>query len=314
MTLRAPIVPIPSTAPDDPRVGQLLGRAVKRPEDANCVMIGFPVDEGVRRNGGRPGAALGPDAIRRCLYKMTPDAREYDAFVAYLEGTADLGDIEPTGDLETDQAELGRVVAPHLARGATVVVLGGGHETSFGHFLGYVDAGKTARVVNWDAHPDVRSLVNGKGHSGSPFRQMLEHESKCCAGLSVCGLNPFSAAKAHLEFLEANSGRVVFRDGVSTTEIQSVIWSLRGDAFVSFDLDGLQQSVAPGVSAPNPHGLALDLWLRAAELAGTNSAVRSMDIVELCPPQDRDDQTARVAALTVWYFLRGRSAQSESSS
>jgi formiminoglutamase len=307
MTLRSPNVPVPSTAADDPRVGHLLGRAIKQPDEANCVIIGFPVDEGVRRNGGRPGAALGPDAIRRCLYKMTPDAREYDAFVAYLERTVDLGDIEPTGDLETDQAALGRVVAPHLARGATVVVLGGGHETSFGHFLGYVEAGMSVHVVNWDAHPDVRPLLNGKGHSGSPFRQMLEHESKRCASYAVCGLNAFSTAKAHLDYLKEHGCRAIFRDdGISPKTVHELILSLRGDAFVSFDLDALSQLQAGSVSAPNAHGLGLQFWTMAADGAGANPGVRSIDIVELCPPLDRDDQTARVAALTVWCFWRGR--------
>jgi len=29
------------------------------------------------------------------------------------------------------------------------------------------------------------------------------------------------------------------------------------------------------------------------------------DVCELCPPHDRDGQTARLAALTVWEILRG---------
>jgi formiminoglutamase len=74
---------------------------------------------------------------------------------------------------------------------------------------------------------------------------------------------------------------------------------------VSFDLDALNQGEAPGVSAPNAAGLSSALWLAAAYVAGRSRAVTSADVVELNPRVDRDDQTARVAALTVWWLLRG---------
>ncbi len=306
MTLRPSTVPIPDSKPDDPRIGNLLGGAVSRPEEAECIIAGFPVDEGVRRNGGRAGAAHGPEAIRRCLYKMTPDTRQFEASVRYLERVVDLGDIESIGDLEADQFALGAALAPHLARGATVIVLGGGHETSFGHFLGYASAGLRVQVLNWDAHPDVRPLVDGKGHSGSPFRQILQHESNCCTGYIAAGLNPHSTARAHLDFLAERGCQFLFRDAVSAVKVQELTWALQDNAFVTFDLDALPQVIAPGVSAPNADGLALELWLLAAELAGMSSAVRSLDVVELCPAYDRDDQTARIAALTIWRFWSGR--------
>jgi arginase family enzyme len=76
---------------------------------------------------------------------------------------------------------------------------------------------------------------------------------------------------------------------------------------VSFDLDGLDTAVAPGVSAlsPSSGGLQPQTWFTAARLAGTDVRCTSFDIVELNPTFDRDEQTARVAALTIWNFLSG---------
>src|SRR5438105_3701192 len=105
---------------DDPRVGNLLGSDTT-PDAARVVLVGFPTDDGVRRNGGRPGAAQGPEAIRRALWNLTPDTEQFDTFCELLRHTADLGDVAVTGDLEADQAALGRVLAPHLARGAVAV-------------------------------------------------------------------------------------------------------------------------------------------------------------------------------------------------
>src|SRR6476659_9227346 len=126
-------VPVPDTAPDDPRLGHLLGTATT-PDKAAVVIVGFPVDDGVCRNGGRVGAAQGPAAIRQALFRLTPDPENPAEFANLLGRTIDLGDLKPTGDLEADQENLGEVLAPHLSRGAVPIVLGGGHETAYGHF------------------------------------------------------------------------------------------------------------------------------------------------------------------------------------
>src|SRR6476659_4838866 len=124
--LRRPDIPPVRSDPEDPRVGNLLGTGTT-PETADVVIVGFPTDEGVRRNGGRPGAAEGPDALRRALWQMTPDPERTDDFIDLVSGTADLGNLAITGDLESDQEALGRLLAPHLIRGAIAIVLGGGH-------------------------------------------------------------------------------------------------------------------------------------------------------------------------------------------
>ncbi len=290
------------TDADDPRVGDLLATGA---DDARVVLIGFPSDEGVRRNGGRPGAAAGPAAIRAVLRRLTPDVANAPAFSALLARTADLGDVPVTGDLEQDQAALGELVAAQLADGRFVIVLGGGHETAYGHFLGYARAGRPTAILNWDAHADVRPPPDGRGHSGSPFRQALEHPGGGCRGYSVAGLLPHAVAVAHLEIVGA-SGRAVPRAALhDAAAVDAVYAALDGPTFVSFDLDAVDQASAPGVSAPATGGLSVELWLHAASAAGASPLVTSADVVELCPPFDRDGQTARLAALTVWHLLRG---------
>ena len=289
---------------DDPRIGDLIGTATT-PQTARAVLVGFPVDEGVRRNGGRVGAAQGPAAIRQALFKLTPDAEQFDSFADFICHTADLGDLKPTGDLESDQAALGELLAPHLDRGAIAIVLGGGHETAYGHFLGYSRRNRQVNVLNWDAHPDVRPLKNGKGHSGSPYRQMLEHPSGACANYTVAGLNPPTVAKAHLDYLTSHGGTAHFNTAISFHAIEQIYARCENATLVSFDLDAVDQAVAPGVSAPAAGGLSVHVWLYAAHAAGKCGTVGSIDVVELCPPLDPDGRTARLAARTVWEFLRG---------
>ena len=141
-----PTVDIPETAGDDPRLGQLMSRDPDEIGQARVVLLGFGSDEGVRRNGGRPGAAQAPDAIRQALYKLTPDARCIDAFTGLLRHTVDLGNLHLLPSMEANQERLGKALGPLLKRGALPVVLGGGHETSYGHFLGRVQRNKVRSI------------------------------------------------------------------------------------------------------------------------------------------------------------------------
>lgn len=305
-TFARPEVPIPSTADDDPRLGQLIGR---EPEAPRVVLVGFPVDEGVRRNGGRPGAAAAPTEIRRALYRLTPDARAGAPFIDLLLRTRDLGDLISTGDLEQDQTQLAEVVGGALAAGAFPIVLGGGHETAYGHFLGYVWAKRPVTILNWDAHPDVRALKEGRGHSGSPFLQALLHPSGICQRYDVAGLLPQSCAAAHLALVKKHRGQAIWRDALTAAKIPRLYRARRKDTLVTFDIDAADQSIAPGVSAPATGGLTAAEWLTAAYEAGRCPQVTSCDLVEMNPTHDRDGQTARLAAMTIWNVLRGLAAR-----
>jgi formiminoglutamase len=289
-------------------VENILGRAVAAGEAPHAVLLGFPTDEGVLRNGGRPGAARGPAEIRRWLARFAPDARDAARFTTLLEHTADLGDIALTGNLDADQAALGEVVGGQLRLGRFVIILGGGHETSFGHFLGYVNARLQVDVLNWDAYAEVRPLRDRLAHSGSPFRQALEHASGALRRYSVAGLQPHSVAAAHLDLVRKR-GRAVFHDEVTPTVMRELYAQLGSPAFVSFDLHAVDQAFAPGTSAPSTGGFTPSEWLAFAHGAGRHPTVRSVDLTEYNPVYDRDGQTGRLAALTIWHVLRGFAAR-----
>jgi formiminoglutamase len=304
-TLQPPSASPPDTSDDDPRLGHLVTDPVPAGESPTALLLGFPVDEGVVRNGGRPGAAEAPDRLRECLYGMTPDARRGGAFRHLLRRTQDAGNLGGDASLAVRQAALGDALAPHLRRGTVPMVLGGGHETAYGHFLGYVEAGMDVTILNWDAHPDVRPLHNGKPHSGSSFRQALEHPSGHCRHYEVAGLQPHSTAAAHLQCIDDHAGDYQWADDLSRSMITEQYERLSGPVMATFDLDAVNQAQAPGVSAPAVGGLDRDLWLHAAYRAGRCPQVTSIDVVELNPRVDVDDRTARLAAMTVVEIFRG---------
>jgi formiminoglutamase len=292
----------------DPRWPDLISKTITT--DTKVVIIGFPIDEGVYRNGGRRGASQAPPIIRAALEKLTPDARNPLRHIEVLHAVTDLGDIDVSGGLEAAQERLSVEVAAHQAAGRITIVLGGGHETTYGHGLGFIKQKTPFNLRNVDAHADVRPLKNGRGHSGSPFRQLFEHPQSGALSYHLAGAAPHAIAAQHADFVRQR-GTITWLsilNGFAQAE-RAAFWQsfFRTDAptLASFDMDAVTGASAPGVSAVNPAGISPEIWLEAAYAAGASQAVLAFDLVEFSPPYDRDQLTARLAALTVWTFTAG---------
>ena len=152
--------------PNDPRLGEIVRSDPESYASADLVIVGCPQDEGVRRNGGRVGAADGPRSIREQFYKLTP--------FNFKKRVFDLGDVEMAGTLEETHDNLTEVIKQILSDNKRAIVIGGGNDIS------YADGRAMAEIfgvgawigVNVDSHLDVR--LAAQRNSGTPYRQLLD--------------------------------------------------------------------------------------------------------------------------------------------
>jgi formimidoylglutamase len=300
--------------PDDPRLGELI-EFWRGNDDAirpgRPVVIGFPCDIGVQRNLGRPGAAHAPAAVRLALYRLTAWDGLDDVNLTD-NPPLDLGDVRVGTDLVAAQDSLAQVVAGVVRRGAVPIVVGGGHETALGVYLGQASSGRSVRVVNLDAHLDVRPTVDGQGTSGTAFRQMLEHPAHPLPGrhYACLGAMTGSVARAHWLWVREKGGVVRWADEVRgrlADEWDREVARLSADLPIqlSLDADVVRQADVPGVSAPNAGGLSGHEVLVVLRKAGAAANVASLEVVEVNPSLDRDGQSVRWAAQAIWSFLAG---------
>lgn len=280
------------------------------------VLLGVPQDEGVRRNGGRVGAAAAPDAIRKALYKFTPVFHYEDGhtFINHFR-IIDAGNLITDGiELEEIHKRQRDVVGLFLQAGALPIVLGGGHDIAYPDGAALGDSGETFCVINIDAHTDVRPLIDGNlAHSGSGFRQILEDENLRLEQFCEFGIQSFAASRQHIDYIFSREQTVVFYDEIrkegnfdkSFQEALSTCSNTSNNVYVSFDMDAVTSAFAPGVSAPAAIGFTADEICRAAEIAGGNASVKLIDIAEVNPLYDIDGRTAKLAALVVAHYIGG---------
>jgi formiminoglutamase len=299
---------------EDGLAGRRWHQVVEPVADApGTALIGLASDAGVARNRGRAGAVEGPAALRRMLSNLAwhggDRSRLYDA-----------GDVVCEGDaLEEAQSAYAQSVADLLRTGHFVIGLGGGHEIAWASYSGIAEAlDGDARlehlgIVNFDAHVDLRDPVStGLGTSGSPFLQIAE--ARIAAGLPFRYLCLGMSAAANTPALLERAARLgvgivqdVDMDSPAAEQVLRRFVAESSAVYLTFCLDVLPASVAPGVSAPAALGVAqhravqlLRCALADCDHPGSASRLVMADVAELNPHFDADGRTARIAARLVY--------------
>lgn len=270
-------------------------------ENRGFGIVGYCCQEGVRRNHGRIGAAHGPRAIRNML---GPLAVHY----AKKPRLIDLGNIHCLHEeMEATQILLSKQVFNLLDSSYMPILMGGGHDMAYGHFLGIQkflgEKKKRLGIINLDAHFDLRiNLKNG--HSGTPFYQISQCYEKPQEDFHYLCLGIQQASNSQLLFDTAKSLEVEYLLANQMTENNLEVISQSISAFMSkidhvylsIDLDGFASAFAPGVSAPSPMGFTPQVAMEVIDQIASSGKLLSMDIAELNPTFDQDNCTARLAA------------------
>lgn len=269
------------------------------------VLLGFACDEGVRRNKGRTGARHGPKALRSALANLPVQNP--------AQRLADAGDIVcPNGNLEQAQLQLATAVHTILRAGGFPILLGGGHEITYGHYQGILQAtGRPPSLVNFDAHFDNRPIEATGPTSGTGFWQIAESMQPDYADFAylAIGIQTASntqaliatAAKTGTKYILAGD----FHAGKLTetnAKIDSILQRQAG-IYVTIDLDVFAAAHAPGVSAPAYNGIAPDhIFFECLNRILDSGLVVAIDLAELNPERDIDSRTARLAASMILHI------------
>ena len=283
--------------------------------DADVAFIGMPFDQGTF---GRPGARYGPDALRdapRAYSYLDPygqgkDAEGFfdaDAGDELLRGVtmADCGNVSVSpSEVVHNFERLAGVVQRIAGRGAMPVILGGDHAITFPAVAGL---GQFAPldIVHFDAHLDYthdyqRALLT----HGSPIRRC--HELEHVANITSVGIR--SVRRAPYEEAVSHGNGIItlrqFREMGPEETAESI--PVGTNLYITFDVDVLDPTQAPGTGTPEVGGMFYEEARRCLETLVRRSNLVAFDVVEVAPPYDASQLTVQVAARLVVDILAAR--------
>ncbi|MCU4752213.1 formimidoylglutamase [Halobacteria archaeon AArc-curdl1] len=268
----------------------------------DAVLVGEPYDRAVI---GRQGASEGPQAIRTALAGVKThhfDRGSVDRRIA------DIGDIAiPERGVVTVQSELERAIMPLYEHGSRPIFLGGDNSLTVPNVGAAIEAlPGSVGVISLDAHLDCREPVDGPS-SGTPYYQLHERGLDAFA---VVGARHFETSSAYAAFVDEQGGTIVTADAVGRDFDAAVARALDAVSEVdhvlcSLDMDVLDATAAPGVSAPTPGGLTTrELYALLGRL-GAEDRLVGFEVVECAPPLEDGSMTSDAAARAIAHLLSG---------
>ncbi|WP_281971979.1 agmatinase [Ruegeria faecimaris] len=272
----------------------------------DVAVIGIPMDIGT---SWRSGTRFGPKQIRSESamlrpYNMATFAAPFDSLQI-----ADIGDLAiNTFSLSDSLRIIKESYDAILAQGVTPVAMGGDHSITLPILRAIAAKHGPVALVHVDAHADVNDEMFGEKEThGTVFRRAYEEGLIVPDKTFQIGIR--GSGYAASDFTEAKGWG--FRQypawelwQQNLTVMGAQIRNEIGDhpVYITYDIDSLDPSFAPGTGTPEIAGLTTPQALQLIHaLGGTN--VVGCDLVEVSPPYDPSGNTALTAANLLFELL-----------
>jgi guanidinopropionase len=196
--------------------------------------------------------------------------------------------------------------------GAVPLTVGGDHLITLPVLRGLVAQSPANQgpvgLIHFDAHSDTYdSFFGNRYNHGTPFRRAVEEGLLDPKRMVQIGLRGAISDAANYDFARANGIRLIFIeefDERGPKEVMAEARAIAGDlpTYVSFDIDILDPSIAPGTGTPEIGGVTtreaqtMLRLLRGLDIIGA-------DVVEVSPPFDPSGATALTAATIMFELL-----------
>jgi arginase len=282
-------------------------------------LIGAPTDIGA----GHRGASMGPEALRVAGLAEALRERGLD-----VEDRGNLsGPVNPWQPPVDGYRHLPEVVAWNrlvmlavseaLHDGRLPILLGGDHCLGIGSITAVAEhcrtTGKKLRILWLDAHADFNThdvTPSGNVH-GMPVACLCGVGPKELTGLggSTPAMVPEQIRQVGIRSVDAGEKRLVKEYGLDIYDMRYIdeigikrameeaLEGIDADTHVhvSFDVDFLDPSIAPGVGTTVPGGPNYREAQLVMEMIADTGRVGSIDIVELNPAFDEHNRTGQLA-------------------
>jgi len=276
-------------------------------KDLDIAIIGVPLDIGT---SNRSGTRFGPREIRGESvlirpYGMYTRAAPFDSFQIGDVGDVPLNTFNLPKSIDIIESFYDQV----MSSDAKPLSIGGDHTIALPILRAlHRKHGKMA-LVHVDAHADINDVMFGeKIAHGTIFRRAVEEGLVEGAKMFQIGLRTTGYSAEDFDWSRDQGARVVPAEECwyqSLVPLMKEINETIGSdtpTYLSFDIDGLDPSVAPGTGTPEPGGLMASQGIEI--IRGTwGLNLVGADLVEVSPPYDTTGNTSLLAANLLFEML-----------
>jgi len=270
-------------------------------EEIDLAVLGVPFDGLVTF---RPGARLGPNAIRQASVLCRNYSQQMEVGVFEKLRAFDVGDVDvdPFNYEETFRLIEARVIDLQR-RDAAVVCLGGDHSILLPVLRAASKQHPRLTLIQFDAHMDTTDASSSgqKFHHGTSVRRAIEEGLVQGNRVFQIGIRGYIESASYNDFAKRAGIRILDMKGFHNFSQRGVfLKALREVAgtdacYLTFDIDGVDPAFAPGTGTPVVGGLTS---FEALEMMRSFKGLKFVggDVVEVAPAYDHSEITALLGA------------------
>ena len=275
-------------------------------EDVDFAVVGIPFDTAASY---RVGSRFGPSAIRDCSTLTKPYNPELDVDIFEYCSGIDYGDVKTTpGYIEDSFKNITDGLTPIFKKHIIPISMGGDHSCTLPELRACAAEYGPVSLIHFDSHYDTWGPYFGKPYNhGNPFSHAANEGLLDTSASIQVGLRGGLYSKHDTQLspdlgfhvLRATECHKIGPEAVAE-EIHKVVGSHK--AFLTFDIDYLDPSCAPGTGTPEIGGfttydaLTIVRALKDLDIVG-------YDVVEVAPQYDVGQITALAAANLMVEFM-----------
>ncbi|WP_372524932.1 agmatinase [Piscinibacter sp.] len=280
--------------------------AASSPAGLDACFVGVPFDIGT---SNRSGARFGPRQIRAesCLlrpYNMATRAAPFDSLQV-----ADIGDVAINTFNLLDSLKIIEAAYDVIAAsGACPLTMGGDHTIVLPILRALAKKHGPIGIVHIDAHADINDDMFGERYAhGTPFRRAIEEGLIAPKRMVQIGLRGTGYTAEDFDWPRSHGVRVVAAEECWYKSLAPLMDEVResfgrGPVYITFDIDGLDPSCAPGTGTPEVGGLTTVQGLEIIRGCRGMDVIGG-DLVEVAPPYDASGNTSLLAANLLYEML-----------
>jgi agmatinase len=271
--------------------------------DLQVALLGVPMDLGV---ANRTGSRFGPRALRT-IERIGPYNHVLGCTPLHELRVADIGDVpfRSRYRLEMSHDDIEKRVNQIVDAGVIPLSVGGDHSITH-PILKAVGKKRPVGMIHIDAHCDTGGAYDlTKFHHGGPFRNAVLDGVLDPTRVIQIGIR--GSSEYLWEFSYESGMTVIHAEEVTGMGIPAIIEKAKaiigdGPTYLSFDIDSLDPSFAPGTGTPEVGGLTTREVLELLRgLKGINLV--GGDVVEVAPQYDATTNTAHAGAQVLFEIL-----------
>ena len=241
------------------------------------------------------GVSLAGDVIRKELYQLFPGNWKLNI--------VDLGTVEAGDTLEDTYFAVQDLVKNLVKNQITPILIGGSQDLTYAMFKGYDGLEQLVNMAVIDPKFDLGDPENDITSQAYLGKIILKQPSNLF-NFSNIGYQTYYNSQEEIDLMYKLYFDT-YRVGEIRTDIKLVEPIFRDADILSVDISAIRYNDAVGNKNAVPNGFTGEEACTMMRYAGLSSRLSSLGLYEYNPTLDNENQTAKLIAQMLWYFIEG---------